>query len=324
MSEKVIVTSDIHIHTYKQFNEDGRRLKNGIAYLDYLFKLAHANKIKYILMSGDLTNNMQIIATKVINAIMACLWRNFTQMKYDVKIIAISGNHDFADKNLYDTPGESALQAFAEVFPHDFILIDNNWFDTEGGNRIQGIPYYDHAEHFKQALSKSKKRDQNSFLLMHQSVASGLPIDDDIMCTDTLFDPFTMVFNGHIHENKQVADFFINVGSPMHRDANDAGKEKGFWIVDLDEPLETITFMETTKKFPQFIHKFMGEELNEWEKQQYVMWVQNPAMAQTKDHQIAEKFNTSLKPKELMANFCKEVLPKEEYKAKLEFGLTLL
>jgi hypothetical protein len=51
--------------------------------------LAHANEIKYILFPGDLMNNMQIIATKVVNAIAECLKRNFTDHP-EIKIIAVS------------------------------------------------------------------------------------------------------------------------------------------------------------------------------------------------------------------------------------------
>lgn len=326
--EKALIASDLHVHFYKQFNENGRRMQSGIAFLNYLFKLADANGIKYILFTGDLHNNMQIIATKVVKALAACFQANFAAYP-DVKFICISGNHDFADKNLIDAPGDSAMDSLAAVFPR-FILLDQipTGYTTANGHMIHGVPYYDHAEHFRIALSQAEKgvylEDKNHFLLMHQSVDSGLPIDDDIMCTDTLFDPFTMVFNGHIHHNKNVADFFINVGAPMHRDAGDVGHRRGFWIVDLDDPIDTISFMDITDKYPQFIHKFVGEPLSDWESQQYVIWVQNPKMENSKDQEITEKFNTSLAPKAILENYCKEVLSKDEFKDKLAYGLTLL
>lgn len=325
--EKALIFSDIHIHFYKQFNENGRRMQSGIAFINYLFKLADANGISYILFAGDLHNNMQIIATKVVKALAACFQANFTAYP-NIKFICISGNHDFADKNLIDAPGDSAMDYLAAVFENFILLQHYSQYHTLRGNVITGVPYYNYPEHFRKALELAGNvacsPGSNVFLLMHQSVASGLPIDDDIMCTDTLFNPFTMVFNGHIHTNKQVADFFINVGSPMHRDAGDVGQRRGFWIVDLDEPLETISFMDITDKYPQFIHKFVGEELSEWEQQQYVIWVQNPKMENSKDQEITEKFNTSLAPKAILENYCREVLSKDEFKEKLAYGLTLL
>jgi hypothetical protein len=110
----------------------------------------------------------------------------------------------------------------------------------------------------------------------------------------------------------------------MHRDAGDIGQQKGFWIVDLDDPIETISFKDITDKYPQFIHKFIGEEMSEWEAQQYIIWVPNPTLENSKDHEITEKFNTSLAPKAILENYCKEVLSKDEFKEKLAYGLTLL
>ena len=328
MSELAIVTSDIHIHMYRQFNEGGRRLKYGIWYLNYLFRLAEGNKIKYILLPGDLLNNMQVIATKVVNALNKCFSDNF-KAHPEIVIIAVSGNHDYADQNLLDASGESALESFATLFPDNFILLDSEFpiYETLTGNVIYGVPYYEHAEHFRKALEKvctTASSRHNSFLLMHQSVASGLPIDDDIEATNPLFDKFTAVFNGHIHINQQITDKFINVGSPMHRDASDIGQTKGFWLVDLDDPLSTISFKETTEKFPQFIHVPVGEELTEWESQQYVIRVPNTVTDNVAEKQLSEKFRSDLSPKTLLTNYCTEVIPKEEREEKLTFVISLL
>jgi DNA repair exonuclease SbcCD nuclease subunit len=324
--EKALIFSDLHVHNYKQFNEDGRRLKNGVAFLDYIFKLANANGIKIILFPGDLFNNMQIMATKAVNAVAACLQMNFEAYP-DVALIAISGNHDDAEKNLIDNPSESALDYLDYVFPN-FILLDHypHTFHTSNGTTIRGIRYYEHSEHFRAALNEAgiEQNKKNTILLTHQIIGSGLPIEDDIEPTDPLFDPFTLVLNGHIHNCEQLTDKFINVGSPMMRDAGDIGKQKGFWIVDLDNPVETIAFKDITDKYPNFIHKTQGEALTEWESQQYVIWQPAPIADSVKDQKLAEKFSTNLAPAKILENYCAEVLPKEELKDKLAYGLTLL
>lgn len=330
MSELAIITSDIHIHTYKNFNENDRRLKNGVDYLDYLFKLADKNKIKYIFLPGDLTNNMQIIATKVVNAIAICLKRNFEDFP-GIKIIAISGNHDQVAKNLLEQPSESALTHLQAIFPENFILLDDMdedlIFITEHNHIVRGIPYFEHSEHFLKAITNMPSTIStlyNNFLLMHQTVASGLPIEDDIEATDPLFDKFTMVFNGHIHVNQQITDKFINVGSPLHRDAGDIGKAKGFWIVDLDDPINTISFKDVTTKYPQFIHKTVGEIPTDWEAQQYIIWIPAELPEETSDKERSEKFQTKLSPASLLENYCKEVLSEKDLKDKLAYGLKLL
>jgi hypothetical protein len=193
-----------------------------------------------------------------------------------------------------------------------------------GNTAIKGIPYMEHPEHFRTALTEVSKNVKSVILLTHQTVASGLPIEDDIEPTDPLFEPFTMVLNGHIHNNEQLTDKFINVGSPMHRDAGDIGKTKGFWVVDLDDPVNTISFKDITAKYPQFIHKSIGEELTDWEKEQYIIWVPNTIQNDIKDAELAEKFNTSLAPAVIMENYCKEVIPEDQIKDYLAYGITLL
>jgi len=323
--EKALIFSDLHVHNYKNFNEDGRRLKNGIAFLDYIFKLANANGIKIILMPGDLFNNMQIMATKAVNAVAVCFKRNF-DLYPDIIMISVSGNHDMAEVNLIDKPAESALEYLQNIFPQ-FCLFDDRGSMCQGNFQIFGIPYFEHPEHFRARLEETIKltdKDHINILLMHQTVGSGLPIEDDITPDDPLFDPFTLVLNGHIHNCEQLTDKFINVGSPMHRDAGDIGKQKGFWIVDLDNSVESIAFKDITDKYPQFIHVEQGQPLTNWEKEQYVIYIPAPIADSVKDQKLAEKFSTSLAPAEILKNYCTEVLPKEELKDKLAYGLTLI
>jgi DNA repair exonuclease SbcCD nuclease subunit len=322
---KALIFSDLHVHFYKQFNENGRRLKNGIAFLDYMFKLADANGINYILMPGDLFNNMQIMATKAVNAVAACLNRNFKEYP-EILIIAISGNHDQAEINLIDKPAESALDYLQDIFVN-FCLFDTHGCFGVNNFRVWGVPYFEHPEHFKLALNNIIKQldiNKTNILMMHQSVASGLPIDDDIEATDPLFDPFTFIFNGHIHDGQLVTDKFVNVGAPMHRDGGDVGKQKGFWIVDLDDPVNTISFVDATDKYPQFIHVEQGRPLTEWESQQYVIWQPKPTTDTVKEKELSDKFSTSLAPATILKNYCETVLSAEELEEKLKYGLTLL
>lgn len=323
--ELAIVTSDIHIHKYKQFNENNRRLKNGIAYLDHIFNFAGINKIKYILLPGDLYNLMQIISTEAEDAIVACLKKNFKKYP-DILIVAISGNHDQATKNLIDQAEVNALQHLATVFDN-FILLNSHYsaFKTDHGNYIFGISYYEHPEHFRKALETmpvtlESMEYPRAYLLMHQVVASGLPIEDHIQPDDPLFNDFEMVFNGHIHDGGEITDKFINVGSPMHRDLGDLGKKKGYWVVDLDDP-NSIGFKDITDKFPQFIRKEGGTELTEWERQQYVVWSPRTLPATLKEKEMLTNFRTDLSPETIIRNYAITAKLDEEA---LNYGLKLV
>jgi len=324
MSNLAIIFSDLHVHAYKQFNENGRRLKNGIAFLDYIFKMANANDIKYIFMPGDLHNLMQIVSVKAVNAVVKCLKANF-ELYPNITLVAVSGNHDYSEVNLLDRPAESALEHLNEIFSN-FMLLDNGCMSF-GNIKIHGLPYYEHAEHFRVTLEKTQNKIDNTMvniLLMHQTVASGLPIEDDIQPDDYLFKNFSMIFNGHIHNCEQITEKFINVGSPIHRDAGDIGKQKGFWVVDLNNPTETISFKDITDKFPQFIHKTVGEELTEWESQQYVIWVLNTTTENVSEVELSEKFSTNLDPSIILTNYCKEVVKEDDLRITLSYGLNLL
>jgi hypothetical protein len=233
--------------------------------------------------------------------------------------------HDFSEINLLDKRAESALEHLAEVFPDNFFLLDNKTYFTKHELMIVGIPYFEHAEHFRKLLTEhSTNIKRTSILLMHQIMGSGLPIEDDIDPEDPLFGPFKFIFNGHIHHGQQLTDKIINVGSPLARDAGDVGKKKGFWIVDLDDPVETISFVDITTKYPQFIQKTVGEELEEWEKSQFIQWIPQVIQDNVKDAELSSKFSTNLSPAVIMENYCNEVLNEKESKEKLTYGLTLV
>lgn len=324
-----IVFSDLHVHTYKQFNTNNQRLRYGIALLNYVFDLAEVNKIKYILFAGDLYNLMQIISTATVDAVIDCFDHYFIQRKLDAHFIAISGNHDFANKNLIDAPAVSALNHLNTIFKDNFHLIDNQCYTIEDRVKIFGIPYFEFPEHYIARLGETSSRakivdkEYIKILLTHQTIASGLPIQDTINPDDDRFHIFDMVFNGHIHSGGQILPNFINVGSPMHRDAGDIGVRKGVWLLDLFSPRETAVFKDTTERFPQFIVKEAGSDINEWERKQYIMWAPKIAQSERTTH-IVENFNTSLSPEALMTNYCKAVLSKDELKRKLAIGLSLL
>lgn len=324
--ELAIIFSDAHVHLYKQFNQDDRRLTNGIALIDYIFRLAHNNGINLILFPGDLYDQMNVVSTKAGVAILSCFDRNFRAYP-EIHFVAISGNHDQATKNLLNSPAESALMHLT-MFPQFHLLDADRYYETAGGNLICGIPYFEFSEHFKTVLEETTNgiaQEGLTFLMMHQVVASGLPIEDCIEPDHILFDKFSMIFNGHLHKAEEVTEKFINIGSPMHRDAGDIGIAKGIWLVDLCDPYSTLTFKDITNKFPQFIHKPEGAELTEWESQQYVIRVPESLPMSEADVKVVENFTSDLSPAVIITNYCAAVISKEaERKAKLEYGLSLL
>jgi len=332
MKNIAIVTADIHVHKYKQFNQNNRRLINVIGYINYLFKFAYKNEINWILFSGDLYNNMQLIGTEAEDIIIECFHRNF-QANPHITWVAISGNHDHATKNLKDAPAKTALRHLSVLFP-GFLLIDNSAVTIEGV-KIHGIPYYEYPEHFMDSLEYTveqaiKHEPKNNILLMHQLVGmDNSLILEDINPDHKYLQSFHTVFNGHVHKHSEVRENFINVGSPLHRDAGDIGIPKGFLLFAFDT-LEW-DYYDLTDKYPQYIHKTIGEELTDWEKNQYVIWVPSKQEVLPEDQEIVDNFSSDIKPEKLFENYVRAALSDDEAKELgvnkdelIEFGLSYL
>lgn len=311
MANLVIATTDIHVHKYQQFNQNNRRLANLIDYINYLFELARNNDIMYILFSGDLYNNMQNISTEVENAVVKCFAENFRTSA--THWIMISGNHDQATKNLIDAPAVSALEHLPEVFSQIWLLDHKDEIaHIDEIADVHGLPYYEFPEHFKQALEELNENviegNHKNILLMHQQIGAGGSIMPDILSPDDpLFKKFDFILNGHMHEFKEVRENFINVGSPLHRDAGDIGIDKGFLLMDLEDL--SWNFMDISDRYPQYIHKTIGEEVTEEESKQYIVWVPDNISSNADESAVIEKFNTGLKPIELLTNFVEEIDP---------------
>ncbi len=317
------IFSDLHSHQYGDFNTDGKRLENCLRVLRIIFKFNHKNGIKYTLFGGDLYDQQGAIPTGVVNSIIAEFKNLFVEYP-DQTILAITGNHDQASKNLWTKPAISALTHLETVFTGRFILLDNASTYIDGVT-IRGIPYYEYAEDFLKALEaccSGKDSDKDAILLMHQTPSGlgneSIPIDVDV--NHPLFKNFRYVFNGHIHKRQDINDKFTVIGSPLHRDLGDEGDDKGFLVVDVHTPSE-YQFISTKGKFPEFVRVKPGTEYEQAEGQYRVLMPEVDSAQRTKEAKV-EEFNTSLKAEDLITNYWLEAGAGD--KALLATGLSLL
>ncbi len=259
---KFIVASDLHIHKYKSFNQNNRRLDNLIRLVHKLWDMANMRGAT-LLIAGDIFNNMQLIQTEVVVATLNAFREN-ANMYPDVDCIIISGNHDFAQKNFFDKPAVSGVQAL-DGLANNISIIDNGEWDMHN-THVFGLPYYEYKEDLVKALTELSNKANftkgKKILLMHQSIGFGNDlVPDDIDPEDNLFAYFDMVFNGHIHTGSKINDGFYNVGSPIHRDANDIGKVKGVIFYDTDKGVERIEL----PGYPQYRYLPAGQTCpDEW------------------------------------------------------------
>ena len=65
---KILLFSDLHIHNYQQYNDDGRRLSNCLDVLDLVYENATLNGCAAIVFAGDLFDQRKQIATTTLVA----------------------------------------------------------------------------------------------------------------------------------------------------------------------------------------------------------------------------------------------------------------
>jgi len=64
---KYVILSDLHIHSYKQYNKNGIRLDNCLKVLEDAFELCQEIGSDTILFPGDLYDQVKAIPTEVVN-----------------------------------------------------------------------------------------------------------------------------------------------------------------------------------------------------------------------------------------------------------------
>lgn len=301
---KFIVFSDLHVHKYKRFNADNRRLENLLDVIAEMYDAA-ARLRANILFCGDLFNNMQILQTEVAARVTKLFWEksNYYRMEPCVNFILISGNHDYATRNSLDRAAISG-NAVLDGVGDNVSIIDNRSWNMFGSDvYVYGIPYFDDKNDFRVALEKASKEAEdkpNTILLMHQTVGLGLDmVEEDIDPLDPLFNAFDVVFNGHIHQYSQVADDWYNVGSPIHRDASDVGQDKGYLIYDTETKIVERVILD---KYPKFRQLPADQDLpEEWEGD-YIVQVPPVQELTMDEEEVMEKFDQEGIARETLLN----------------------
>lgn len=318
-----VIFSDWHIHNYQQFNNDNQRLDYCIKVLFDIGEFCDKHGIKTILFGGDLYDTQKALLTLVVNKTVEA-FKNFSDVYPDIEIIAISGNHDFATKNTMAKPAVTALSHISDVCPN-FHIIDRSVRKIETVS-VYGIPYFEYQEDFDAALDKTaydaKHTAGNKILLIHQTPRmENSMIPHDTTAKDPRYAAFDHVFCGHIHSRMDLTDRFTLVGNPIHRDLADAGKKKGFLVMNLMKPEKGYKFIPL-KGYPEFMEITEGEDMPEGSESNYV--VVRPSMDEAKLSSEAnvEDFNSSVSSEDLMRNFWEEAEGKDE--ELLKVGLSFI
>lgn len=246
---KVIVFSDLHIHTYKNFNVGTSRMDNCISVLYRIFQDANALGIKHILFAGDLIDVQANPPMSVLTATLGA-FADLGEMYPEIQFIAITGNHDHDSKSLVSNTPNS----FAQILSYlpNFTLLDFKSMDL-GFCKVTGIPFMSYAQDYYEIAEKCPKG-KDHILLCHQTPL-GVGLAHDIDPKDGFHKSFDMVFCGHIHQKAILSSNFVVLGSPIHRDRGDIGQDTGYYIYEVGGYVfDNLQFVSLCDEFPVFTY----------------------------------------------------------------------
>jgi DNA repair exonuclease SbcCD nuclease subunit len=327
-----VVFSDLHIHNYKAFNDgNNNRLENCLRVLNMVFNYADAKNIDTIIFCGDLYDRQQALPTEVVNETVARLKKLFQKFPR-ITFYAISGNHDHATRNLLGRPAVTALKHLDDMFER-FVLLDYKGVcitDVNGeiAAEVTGLPYFENPEDFDAMIPTPHKYELSNpkrILLCHQTPKGLLPemVAYDIDPEHYRIQAFDFVLCGHIHKGGRLTDKWLSLCSPLHRDKGDEGQQRGFYTIDLTDPANTVKFISTNPKLPQYLTVDTEEELEQARGAgHYVTLRTITSQFRTEEATAPERFTTDLTPQQLLTNFWEE--QGGEDRALLEEGLKLL
>lgn len=265
MSKKpiAIIFSDLHIHKWKRYNEDNKRLKHDLSVIDYLGFLAKKYKVP-ILFEGDLFEDPKNLSNEVINYALSG-YKKFIEGR-SVKFYAISGNHDMSQNNTFQKRSPSYLHAFDEMFK-TFNLMDFKSFECENFN-LYGVPYLKGNKDFEEAINSFKiiPNGKKNILNIHTDLPGALDTDGREVGTAynipqnlrKFFKKFDLVLSGHIHAPQVISKGKVfMIGSPKHQNISDMGCDMGYWILTEDFKM----IFKKLDQFPKFKPLGWNDEL---------------------------------------------------------------
>lgn len=238
MKPIAIITSDWHIHKWKQFNQGNRRLYSNLDLFKFFGNKAEELDVP-ILFEGDLFEEAKQLKNSVITKSIR-YYKKYIHKK-DIIFIAISGNHDQEEQNSIHHRSSSYLEAFNDAFL-TFKL--NDWKVIETRDLVVfGIPYLKGNVGMQETLKAYRKikttKGKIRILQIHTDLpgaksTSGQLVDEHENIGEDLnefFSGFDIVICGHIHKPQRISNKVLMVGAPQQQNRGDKDCQMGYWIL---------------------------------------------------------------------------------------------
>jgi exonuclease SbcD len=255
---RLLHTSDWHLG--RSFHREDM-LGAQARFVDHLVETVRAESVDAVLVSGDLYDR----ALPPVDAVALCDEALGRLAAEKVRVIAISGNHDSAQRLGFGAGLMSASGVHVLADPRrvgEPVLLDD-------GTAVYGIPYLEpevvrgawdlpergHAAALTEAMRRVRAdlatRGGRSVVLAHAFVTGGKTSDSerDISVGGvasvplSVFDGVDYVALGHLHGHQRMSDTVRYSGSPLAYSFSEIKDVKGSLLVDLGSRVE-VDFIE--------------------------------------------------------------------------------
>ena len=250
---KLLLFSDLHAHTYREFAYPpldpvnlNSRLEYCLSVLDRIREYARTHMIENVLFAGDLFDKRNVIQTAMYNLIFnsVALFR-----EDEIDLFLIPGNHD---QTTVDGTVHSLypMQAVARV-------IDQPSNIKIGDALVRFVPYMDDAKELKKAISLVPKNSKGPILLVAHAGLSGAvtgPVEyqpeEELSPREDVPNAYDFAFFGHYHKRQMMRERCWYIGSPMQQNRGEReNHDKGFIVFNT----ETLKYKNIPLGMPEFV-----------------------------------------------------------------------
>ncbi len=252
---KILITADLHIHKYRQFDKAGSRLQYAIDQIEWLFETAASiPDCAHIIIAGDLFHQFDTISNTVVNRV-ALAFSKYLKTYFEMSVWCISGNHDYGSRvnDGYETSIQFLTNISRQFHNADYC---NLWC---GNQRFVFIPYTGDLNLFRDFWHKMEV-DDKTVVICHDTIAGIYDSNIPAILPLDLLSGAKRVFAGHIHRHQVITPTVCHIGSLQHQDLGDVGQRKSALLYD------TIcnTFDHIYSDFPEFRIGPKADEFNYW------------------------------------------------------------
>jgi DNA repair exonuclease SbcCD nuclease subunit len=251
---KILITADLHIHKYRQFDKAGSRLQYAIDQIEWLFETAAERDCRNIFIAGDIFHQFDTINNTVVNRVADGFSTSFKRHP-KISSFSISGNHDYGSR--IGDQYESSIEFLTNISPrfhnfdYCFLPIDEQKFAF--------IPYTGDLSLFQEYWHKMGV-DKNTVVICHDTIAGISDSNIPAILPLDLLSGAKRVFAGHIHRHQVITPTVCHIGSLQHQDLGDVGQRKSALLYDTD----TDSFEHIYSNFPEFRIGVKADEFNYW------------------------------------------------------------